>query len=104
MAEAPAVVMNDKTHRFEVILDGETAFAEYNLLHDAIVLPHTLVPPALEGRGLASALARAALGYARDHGLKVKPICPFMASYMQKHPETHDLVHKAFREKLGLAP
>lgn len=102
MAETPTVVMNDKTRRFEVTLEGETAFAEYNLLHDAIVLPHTVVPPALEGRGIASALAKAALGYARDHGLKVKPICPFIAAYITKHPEWQDLVHKDFREKLGL--
>jgi len=104
MADLPAVVMNDKTHRFELTLEGETAFAEYSLLRDAIVLPHTVTPPALEGRGVGSALAKAALGYARGHGLKVKPVCPFMAGYIQKHPEWHDLVHADFRVRLGLAP
>lgn len=103
MAELLNVVMNEAAHRFEVTLDGETAFAEYNLLRDAIVLPHTVVPAAFEGRGVGSALAKAALGYARDHGLKVKPICPFMAGYIKKHPEWHELVHKDFRERLGLS-
>jgi predicted GNAT family acetyltransferase len=104
MPDTPPVVMNDQTHRFEAKLGDEVAFAEYRLLHDALVLPHTVVPEAFAGRGVASALATTALTYARDHGLKVKPICEFMAGYIKKHPEWHDLVHPEFREKLGLAP
>jgi predicted GNAT family acetyltransferase len=73
------------------------------VIHDeALVLPHTVVPPAFEGRGVGSALARAALGYAREHCLSVKPSCPFMAGYIRKHPEWQDLVDPAYREKLGL--
>jgi hypothetical protein len=102
MAEAMDVVMNEATHRFEVTLGGETAFAEYSLLRGALILPHTVVPVALEGRGVGSALARTALGYARQHGLKVKPICPFMAGYIKKHAEWQDLVHPDFRARLGL--
>jgi len=100
--DIPPVTMNAETHRFEVSLDGETAFAEYGLLHDAIVLPHTVVPDAFAGKGVGSALAKAALAYARDHGLKVRPICPFMAGYINKHPEWQDLVHPDFRERMGL--
>jgi len=102
MAELPPIVMNDKTHRFEVTLEGETAFAEYSLEPGAIVMPHTVVPEALGGRGVASALIKAGLGYARDHHLKVKPVCPFVAAYIGKHPEVQDLVHPDFRQKLGL--
>ncbi len=103
MPDLPPIAMNDKTRRFELTVEGETAFAEYRLEPDAIVLPHTVVPEALGGRGIASALIKAGLGYARDHGLKVKPICPFVAGYIEKHPEVQDLVHPDFREKLGLA-
>ena len=46
---------------------------------------------ALEGRGLAAALVREALAYARREGLKVEPLCSYAAGYMQRHPETHDL-------------
>ena len=102
MSEPLDVVMNDKTRRFEVKLGDQTAFAEYSLLRDAIVLPHTVVPEAFSGMGVGGALARAALGYAREHGLKVKPFCSFMAGYIAKHPEYHDLVHPDFREKLGI--
>jgi uncharacterized protein len=102
VAEPLEIVMNDKTHRFEATLGGETAFTEYVLHDGAMVLPHTVVPPAFEGRGVGSALAKAALGYARDHGLSVKPSCPFIAGYITKHPEWHDLVDPAFRARLGL--
>lgn len=102
MCEALAVVMNEATHRFEATLGDEVAFAEYVLQSGAMVLPHTVVPPAFEGKGVGSALAKAALGYARDHGLSVKPVCPFIAGYIVKHPEWQDLLDPAFREKLGL--
>lgn len=100
--ETPRVVMNEATQRFEATLGGEVAFAEYRLHPDHITLPHTVVPPAFEGKGVGSALAKAALGYARDHGLKVKPVCPFIARYITTHPEWHDLVSEEFRERLGL--
>jgi uncharacterized protein len=102
MADVLDVLMNEKTGRFEVTLGDETAFAEYVLHNGAMVLPHTVVPDAFAGKGVGSLLAKAALGYARDHGLKVKPSCPFMAGYIVKHPEWNDLVHEDFRERLGL--
>jgi predicted GNAT family acetyltransferase len=102
VAETPDVVMNEATHRFEAYLGDETAFSEYVIHDGAIVLPHTVVPPAFEGRGVGSALAKAALGYAREQGLAVKPVCPFIAGYIGKHPEWADIVDPKFREKLGL--
>jgi predicted GNAT family acetyltransferase len=52
---------------------------------------HTEVDPALEGRGVAGALVRAALDYARTHGLKVEAECSYTRSYMERHPETATL-------------
>jgi predicted GNAT family acetyltransferase len=101
-ARAPDVVMNEATQRFEARLGDEVAFAEYHLAPGVLALPHTVVPDAFAGRGVASVLAVAALTYARDHGLKVKPICPFMAGYIRKHPEWHDLAHPDFRAELGI--
>lgn len=96
------VVMNEAERRFEVKLDGEVAFAEYRLIDHGIILPHTVVPEAFEGKGVGSALARTALGYAREQGLKVIPLCPFIAAYLQKHPEWKDVVNDVYVEKLGL--
>jgi predicted GNAT family acetyltransferase len=102
MSEPLDVVMNEATHRFEVRIGDDVAFAEYRLSPDHITLPHTVVPDAFAGKGVGGALARAALGYAREHRLSVKPTCSFMAGYITKHPEYHDLVHPDFRERLGI--
>ena len=51
---------------------------------------------------MGSALAKAALGYAREQGLTVKPNCPFIAGYIQKHPEWADIVDPKYRERLGI--
>jgi predicted GNAT family acetyltransferase len=102
MADIPDVIDNTAEHRFEISIDGETAFAEYRLVDHGVILPHTVVPEAFEGKGVASKLARYAMQYARDRGLKIIPLCPFMAAYMARHPETHDLVHPTYRERIGV--
>lgn len=96
------VTNNTAASRFEVSLDGETAFADYRLKPGRIVLPHTVVPPAFEGRGVASALARFAFAYARENGLKVVPTCPFMAAWVKKHPDQHDIVDDSCKAELGI--
>ena len=102
MADPLDIVMNETTHRFEATLGDDVAFAEFKLEPGVILLPHTVVPPAFEGKGVGSGLAKAALGYARDHGLMVKPVCPFIAGYIRKHPEWHDLVDPAWKARLEL--
>lgn len=88
--------------RFEVELDGEVAFTEYRLEDGAIVFPHTLVPKAFEGRGVGGALVREGLKFAKEKGLPVKPVCPFFAAYIAKHPEFHAMVHPDFRKALKI--
>ena len=93
---------NPERHRFEIALGDATAFAEYNLLSRQIMFTHTEVPEAHEGKGIGGALIRAALASARERGLKVIPICPFFAAYMQKHAEVQDLLDAAWRTRFGL--
>ncbi|GGS20286.1 MULTISPECIES: GNAT family N-acetyltransferase [Actinokineospora] len=81
--------------RFEATVDGAPAgHAEYLLGADVIVFPHTEVDPAFEGRGVGSALARAALDEARRRGLSVLATCPFIAGWMRRHPEYLDLAYQ----------
>ena len=90
-------------HRFEVDLgDGSLAIAEYTLPAGKIMFTHTEVPSGHEGKGIGSALIRHALEEARRRGLKVIPICPFFAAYMQQHTEVQDLLDPAWRKKFGL--
>ena len=90
----PAVTVRDNPaeNRFEAELEGHTAIAEYKLAPGVITFTHTLVPQAMEGRGVASTLARAALKSARDRQLKVVPKCEFFAGYISRHPEEQDLL------------
>ena len=86
------VVRNREKNRFEVDLGDGFAFADYIEKSDAIVFPHTEVPPKHEGQGIGTALVVAGLEYARENALKVYPLCPFFASYIAEHPEYRDLV------------
>jgi len=93
-AEAPAAVRHDATaRRFTIEVDGAHAVLEYREL-DAKTLDYyrTFVPPAQRGGGIASRLTDEALRYARDHGFKVVPSCPFIATYIRGHSEFQPLV------------
>ena len=78
---------NGDSSRFEVLVNGKLARLDYRVEPGTIVLLHVEVPAKEEGRGIASSLAKTALDFARDRGLKVVARCPFVAAYMRKHPE-----------------
>lgn len=82
-------------HRYEARLGGVLAgFSEYELTgDDLIVFTHTKVDDAFEGRGVGGALARFALDDVRATGARrVVPRCPFIRSWIEKHPGYQDLV------------
>lgn len=81
------VINNDGAKRFEVTIGDDIAFADYMLAGTNIIFTHTEVPPAFEGQGVGSKLARTALDYAKDKNLKVQALCPFIAAYVERHPE-----------------
>jgi uncharacterized protein len=86
------VIHNPNAGRFELEKDGHFAVLEYQLSGKKIVFTHTGVPDALGGQGIGSLLARAGLDYARRQSFAVEPLCSFIASYIQKHPEYKNLV------------
>ncbi len=83
---------NAERHRFELDADGHVAFSNYKREGGVLSILHTEVPAALNGRGIGSALVRGVLDLARAQGLTVKPLCPFAAAYIARHPEYADLV------------
>ena len=78
-------------HRYEIEVDGVTAYVLYRRKPGVITFVHTEVPKELAGKGIGSRLARHVLEAARADGVKVVPTCPFIASWMKKHPEYDDL-------------
>lgn len=87
---------NEAAHRYEAWVDGELAgYAAYIPAQGMLVFSHTEVEPVHEGRGIGSALARAALDDVRAKGLEVMPLCPFIHAWMVRHPEYADLAFNA---------
>lgn len=94
MSETPhtAVKDNSAAKRYELVVGDETAFAAYERDGDALIFTHTIVPKGLEGQGIGSKLVAAALADVRAKGLRVRPLCSFVAGYMKRHPESDDLL------------
>ncbi len=89
---APAVTRNTAASRFEIAVGTQLATLDFVVDGRRMLLVHTEVPAALEGRGLGGRLVKAALEHARSHGLLVVPRCPFVGGYLERHPEYAGLV------------
>ncbi len=88
-----ATVRDNKTQsRFELDVEGGTAFANYRLTPSAVIITHTETPRTLRGRGIASQLVEGALALIRADGRKVIAGCGFVVDYLGKHPEFADMV------------
>lgn len=82
------ITHNTTAQRFETTIDGITAYLSYQVGgDDTLIYDHTIVPSALGGRGIGSALTQFALDYAVEHGKKVVPTCSFVAHYINKHTQ-----------------
>ncbi|MFV0450753.1 MAG: GNAT family N-acetyltransferase [Propioniciclava sp.] len=94
-ADAVVVTDNPAASRFEARLDAERAgVAEYELTEKYLVFTHTLVEKAYEGRGVGSALIRSALDQVRADGERLAvPVCPFVRTWIERHPSYADVAH-----------
>ncbi|HLZ87288.1 MAG TPA: GNAT family N-acetyltransferase [Puia sp.] len=86
------VINNTQQQQFQLPVNGEIAWLEYRFSDGMIVLMHTDVPDQLSGKGIGSALAAAAFDYAKNHHLKVKVYCPFVKTWLARHPDLLPLV------------
>jgi predicted GNAT family acetyltransferase len=87
--EAPSrgsVTDNRATNRFELSVNGETAFLLYERTADTLTLIHTEVPVSMRGLHVGDALVEAAFEEARSARLRIVAVCPFVRAYMRKHP------------------
>jgi predicted GNAT family acetyltransferase len=104
MSAAQITVADDaERERYEIRADGKLAgFLRYRLRPGLIELIHTEINDEFEGRGLGSQLISFALGDARERGLAVLPICPFVNDYIQRHRRHAELVPEGRRQSFGL--
>ncbi len=89
---ADGVTHNAQSSRFELSVEGWLCRADYRMDGAVMNVHHTEVPPALEGRGLASKLVMAVFEHARSHSLRVRPSCSYVRAWTRRHPEVADLV------------
>lgn len=92
MERKHTLIDNAAEKRYELDLGDGMALAEYVLGRGLIVLTHTEVPLKYEGRGIGKELVQGVLEDIRRKKLKVVPQCPFVATYIRRHPEWMDLV------------
>ena len=95
--EEITILNNEAKSQFEAHVQGHIAVTEYRIVKNRVIFTHTEVPVGLEGQGIASKLAKAALDFAKQGELVVMPLCPFIAGYIHRHPEYKPLVLPGFR-------
>jgi len=90
---ANRVVDNPAALRYELWTDEVLAgWIQYTRAGDVVTLVHTDIDPAFEGRGLGSVLVAGTLDDVRSRGKRIRPLCPFVAAYLRRHPEYADLI------------
>ena len=88
---------NTHKHRFESMTDGKESFVEYQTVDDeTLALVHTEVDPSLEGQGIGTKLVESVLAYVDRNNLKIVPLCPFVATYIKRHPDWNRIVSTAY--------
>jgi uncharacterized protein len=92
------LVNNDELQRFELEVDGYTAFIEYKASGTQMILIHTEVPSELEGKGVGTAIVEKTLEYIENNQLKLVPLCPFVITYLKRHPDWNRLLSDSVKK------
>lgn len=87
------VTFNAEKERYEIRADDElVGFTQAQARDGVMLMPHTKIFEGNEGKGLAGTLVAGALDDIRSRGLKVRASCEYVANYIDKHADYHDLV------------
>lgn len=90
-------IIHDKDKQaFRVEVDGHNAHLTYQLIDGGLDVRHTLVPTEINGRGIASALVKAAYDYALANNLKPVATCSYAVVWLERHPEYQGAVGKDY--------
>ena len=93
MSNENVVRDNKQEQQFEMALGaGKTAFIRYAEAGEGVVeLTHTEVPEEFEGKGIGGRLVKGTFEILRAENMRMVPSCPFIAAYVQRHPEYQSL-------------
>ena len=93
------ITHNQDTRRFETVVDGITAYVEYEEYPGGLDLTHTIVPKPIGGMGVAANLVKHVLDYAAQNGLMVKPTCSYVKVYIDRHKDQYAHLEEVIESK-----
>jgi len=82
-----AVVDNTTQARFELVEQGETAWASYHVEGSTLFIDYVFSPPALRGQGTAGRLMTGVVEAATGKAQKIVPICGYAATWLSRHKQ-----------------
>jgi uncharacterized protein len=89
---ATTVRNNPERSRYELAIDDElVGIADYRVMGDVVVFPHTEIERSRRGQGLGAQLVQYALDDVRETNRRVQPQCWYVAEFIAEHPEYADL-------------
>jgi predicted GNAT family acetyltransferase len=92
-------------NRYEILVDGTFAgFTHYRHREGALVFDHTVITEEFGGQGLASKLVHATLDDVRAQNVRIVPLCAYVASWLEKHPDYADLVDRDLLARILATP
>ncbi|MGV8885653.1 MAG: GNAT family N-acetyltransferase [Microbacteriaceae bacterium] len=90
------VVHAAEESQYRLLVDGEqSGLIDYSVRGNTIHLTHTEVDPSKQNNGLGGTLVQGALDQIRaETAHRVAPDCPFVAEWIDGHPEYQDLLNR----------
>jgi predicted GNAT family acetyltransferase len=90
------VTHKEEAHRFELEFEDVIAYIEYKVKKPKVfAFVHTKVPDAHKGKGIASQLTKGAFEWCKEQGVRIIPVCPFIVTYIERHPEWKVLLYES---------
>lgn len=88
------VVQDASMNRFELVVDGASVGeADYQIRDNTIVFTHTEIDPSRRGSGFGGALIQGSLNLVRaETEYRVVASCPFVADWIDAHPDYRELL------------
>jgi predicted GNAT family acetyltransferase len=84
---------DELTHRFIADFgDGPVAEVNYCRTDSALDIQRTYVPPERRHHQVGERIVTFAMDFAREHGLRVIPTCPFVHHVVRRNPRYQDLI------------
>jgi predicted GNAT family acetyltransferase len=96
-AEDLVITDNSELGVYEATIGGRTAAGlVYNQVGNRVTLLATSVLPEFRGKGLAARLTGHVLDELRNQGKTATITCPYVAAFVNAHPEYADVLDPAF--------